>query len=217
MQGGGLVCSSGCREVERRHRLGEEERLYRRLVDQINSIVAVFTPRMAAAGNPGATHLGQPEIKRRSKLLGGGTTETEVLRGPLGWRVASVGTGDDPDSPGSVQLASVGLDVQGRLFDLTHPAHDPPAWELGARNAPNGPPREYDDYDYRYIAEREIPRSLHELLLSHTGTGLTDDMTRCYYCGHAGFHQLSPIGALWSLDENWPRTCRDCIECWVGP
>ena len=24
------------------------------------------------------------------------------------------------------------------------------------------------------------------------------------------------LGTLWSL-ENWPRTCENCIECWVGP
>jgi hypothetical protein len=172
---------------------------------------------MAAAKNPGAESLGQPAVKRRSRLIGGGTTETVSPRGPVGWRVSSVGTGDDPNNPESVKLASIGLDVTGQLVDLTHLSPAPPPWNLGASAAaPGTPPREYDDYDYRYIAEREIPRSLHELLLSHTGTGLSDAETRCYYCGHSGFHELSPIGALWSL-ENWPRTCQDCIECWVGP
>lgn len=217
MQPGGCVCSSGCRELERLHRLGHEEVRYRGLVDQINSIIAVFIPRMVAARNPGATPLGRPEVRRRSRLIGKGTTETVSARGPLGWRVSSVGTGDDPDSASSVQLVSIGLDIAGRLLDLTHPSHDPAPWALGGGpSSPGAPPREYDDYDYRYIAEREIPRSLHELLLSQTGTGLSDDLIRCYYCGHSGFHQLSPIGALWSL-EHWPRTCEDCIECWVGP
>ncbi len=215
MQGNGWVCSSGCRELERLHRLGHEERLYRKLVDQINVIVATFIPRMAAAGNPGAAPLGQPETKRRSRLIGKGTTETIVPHGPLGWRVASVGTGDDPDNPESVKLASIGLDVKGQLVDLTYTAYDPPPWKLGELPA-GAPPREYDDYDYRYIAEREVPRSLHELLVSHTGSGLSDAQTRCYYCGHAGFHRLTRIGSLWSL-ENWPRACEDCIECWVGP
>ncbi len=214
MQGGESVCRSGCREIERQHRLAHEEGLYRRLVDQINRIVAVFTPRINAAGNPGATHLGQPLLKRRSRLIGSGTTETIVPRGPVGWRVASVGTGNDPDSPTSVQLAGIGIDVNGRLLDLTHPNAEPPDWKLG--ETPIGPPREYDDYDYRYIAEREVPRSLNELLTTHTGAGLPDDLLRCYYCGHAGFHELTPIGSLWSL-ENWPRSCEDCIECWVGP
>jgi hypothetical protein len=214
MQGGESVCRSGCRELERQHRLSHEQQLYRGLVDQINRIVAVFTPRINAAGNPGATHLGAPLLKRRSHLIGKGTSETLVPRGPVGWRVASVGTGNDPDSPTSVQLAGIGIDVTGRLLDLTHPSPDPPDWKLG--ETPIGPPREYDDYDYRYIAERELPRSLNELLTTHTASGLPDDLLRCYYCGHAGFHELSPIGSLWSL-ENWPRTCEDCIECWVGP
>jgi hypothetical protein len=216
MHGGGLICSSGCRELERLHRLGEEERHYRNLVNQINTIIADFIPRMKLAGNPGATQLGAPEIRRRSRLIGKGTTETVNPRGPLGWRVASVGTGDDPENTDSVQLASIGLDVTGRLVDLTHPSADPPPWTLGG-NLPDAPPRQYDDYDYRYIAEREIPRSLHELLQSKTGTGLADSMLRCYYCGHNGFHRLSPIGTLWSLGGTWPRTCEDCIECWVGP
>lgn len=172
---------------------------------------------MAAANNPGAIRLGRPETRRRSKLIGKGTTETVVLNGPLGWPVASVGSGDDPDSPESIRLAAVGLDVTGKLVDLTYPSADPPPWTLGGEpSMPGAPPREYDDYDYRYIAEREIPRSLHELLLTHTGTGLSESEMRCYYCGHSGFHKLSPMGTLWSL-ENWPRTCEDCIACWVGP
>jgi hypothetical protein len=214
MQGSDWVCRTACREVERLHRLGHEELLYRGLVDQVNRILAVFTPRMTAAGNPGATRLGQPQVKRRSHLIGKGTTETIVPRGPLGWRVASVGTGDDPESATSVQLAGIGVDIAGSLIDLTHDRPDPPPWRLG--ETPAGPPRAYDDYDYRYIAEREIPRSVNELLTTHTGSGLPDDLLRCYYCGHSGFHELSPIGALWSL-ENWPRTCEDCIECWVSP
>ncbi|MGI8803753.1 MAG: hypothetical protein ACR2KV_16570 [Solirubrobacteraceae bacterium] len=215
MQGQGWVCSSGCRELERLHRLSHEEHLYRRLIDQINSLISAAMPRLNTAGNPGAIRLGQPETKTRSHLLGKGVSETVVPRGPLGWRVASVGTGNDPESSGSIQLAGIGLDVQGRLLDLTYPAADPPLWNLGSQ--PSGaPPREYDDYDYRYIAERELPRSLNELVLQHTGSGLSDSLLRCYYCGHAGFHKLSPIGTLWSL-ENWPRTCEDCIECWVGP
>jgi len=186
------------------------------LVDQINAIIGVFVPRMAAAGNPHAIQLGAPEVRRRSRLIGGGVVEKIAPRGPLGWRVASVGTGDGPDSSESVRLAAIGLDVNGRLLDLTHHSHEPPIWELGAESdVTGGPPREFDDYDYRYLAEREIPRSLHELLLTETGSGLTDDLLRCYYCGHAGFHELSAIGALWSL-ENWPRTCEDCIACWVG-
>jgi hypothetical protein len=179
-------------------------------------MIAAFVPRMAAAGNPGAVRLGQPETRRRSHLIGKGTTETVILHGPLGWPVASVGTGDDPDSPTSVKLASIGLDVDGNLLDLTYPTRDPPPWTLGGPAPPGAPPREYDDYDYRYLAEREVPRSLNDLLVTKTGIGLPDDMLRCYYCGHSGFHQLSPIGALWSL-ENWPRTCEDCIACWVGP
>jgi hypothetical protein len=174
---------------------------------------------MAAVNNAGAVSLGQPEIRRRSRLIGNRTTETISPRGPVGWHVASVGTGDDPQNPDSVKLASIGLDVTGKLVDLTHVSHDPPPWLLGQVSAsamPGAPPREYDDYDYRYIAEREIPRSLHELLLTHTGTGLSETEMRCYYCGHSGFHELTPLGTLWSL-ENWPRTCENCIECWVGP
>ncbi len=216
MQGGGMVCSSGCRELERVHRRGQEELRYRSLVKQINAIVGVFTPRMAAAGNPGAERLGQPQTRRRSRLIGKGTTETVIPRGPLGWRVASVGTGGGPDSAGSIQLVSIGLDVDGRLVDLTHPSQDPPVWTLGGPGETGAPPRQYDDYDYGYIAEREIPRSIHELLETHTKIGLPEELTRCYYCGHAGFHKLSPIGSLWTL-ENWPRTCEDCIQCWVGP
>jgi hypothetical protein len=211
--GGGWVCASGCRELERQHRRDHEKRLYLKLVDQINSMIATFVPRMTAAGNPGVVRLGTPEVRRRSKLIGGGVNETVVLHGPLGWQLAAVGTGSDPDSRESVRLAGIGIDVKGQLLDLTYSNHDPPPWTLG--DVPGLPPHEYDDYDYRYIAEREIPRSLDELLTTHTGSGLPADLTRCYYCGHAGFHMLTPIGSLWSL-ENWPRACEDCIECWVG-
>jgi hypothetical protein len=212
-QGAGWVCSSGCREIERQHRLDHEARLYRKLVDQINTMIATFVPRMTAAGNPGAVQLGQPELRRRSRLIGKGTTETLVPRGPLGWRLATVGTGSGPENSESVQLAAIGIDTMGQLVDLTNPAYEPPPWAFG--DSPRTPKHEYDDYDYRYIAEREVPRSLDELLTTHTGSGLPAEMTRCYYCGHAGFHMLSPIGSLWSL-ENWPRSCEDCIECWVG-
>lgn len=214
--GSGRVCSSGCRELERQHRRSLEAARYQSLVGQINSVLATFVPRMKAAGNPGADHLGLPETKRRSRLIGKGTTETVSPRGPRGWHVSSVGTGDDPDNDSSVKLASIGVDLTGRLVDLTHPAADPPAWVLGGETeVAGGPPRDYDDYDYRYLAEREVPRSLHELLLSHTGIGLPAEELRCYYCGHSGFHELTAMGSLWSL-ENWPRTCEDCVECWVG-
>jgi hypothetical protein len=206
-----MICSSGCREAERLHRLGHEELCYARLTEQIGAAVAEFIPRMHAAGNPGADYLGQPAVRTRSKILGKGTVTKQYPRGPLGWRVSMVGHQADDDYPDVIH-ASIGLDITGQLVDLTTREEDPPPWKL--EQDPPGPGlvgREFDDYDYRYMAEREIPQSLHDFLIGQTGSGLPEHLTRCYYCGHSGFHKLSYMGSLWS--PNWPRTCEDCVDC----
>ena len=33
------------------------------------------------------------------------------------------------------------------------------------------------------------------------------------YGGEGGCPAYRPL----VLNENWPRTCEDCVECWVGP
>jgi hypothetical protein len=166
---------------------------------------------MQTAGNPGAMHIGEPSIRVKSRLLSRGTVTKEYPRGPLGWCVAAVAHEADEEYP-SIVHARIGLDVTGRLLDLTTREEDPPEWRLD--QAPPGPGeigREFDDYDYRYIAEREIPQSLHDYLIGQTGSGLPEHLTNCYYCGHSGFHTLSHMGTLWS--PAWPRTCTDCVDC----
>jgi hypothetical protein len=210
---GQTICSSGCKEIERLHRLDHEEICYARLTAQIRAAILDFIPRMHAAGNPGARHLGAPLVRTRSRIFGSGQVRHEYPRGPIGWCVASVAHEADDDYPGIVH-ASIGLDVAGRLLDLTVREEDPQVWTLEQdAPAPGVVGRQFDDYDYRYIAEREIPQSLHEYLIGQTGTGLPDHLTTCYYCGHDGFHTLSPMGTLWSPD--WPRTCSDCVGCLV--
>jgi hypothetical protein len=166
---------------------------------------------MRAAGNPGATHIGEPAVRERARVFGRGTVIKRHQCGPLGWKVSTVSHEADEDYPGIVH-ASIGLDVTGQLVDLTFREQEPRPWRL--EQDPPGPgmlSREFDDYDYRYIAEREIPQSLHDYLIGQTGSGLPDHLTRCYYCGHTGFHRLSYMGTLWS--PNWPRTCEDCVDC----
>jgi len=166
---------------------------------------------MRAAGNPGASRLGEPVVRERARVFGKGTVTKTFPRGPLGWCVSTVGHEADADYPGIVH-ASIGLDIAGQLLDLTTREGDPPPWTLDQGSpGPGAVGREFDDYDYRYIAERQIPESLHDYLIGQTGSGLPDHLTRCYYCGHQGFHTLSYMGTLWS--PNWPRTCEDCVDC----
>jgi hypothetical protein len=208
---GQTICSSGCKEAERLHRLGHEELCYGRLTEQIRAAIENFIPRMHAAGNPGATRLGEPLVRERARVFGKGTVTKTSPRGPLGWRVSTVAAEAEGDYPEIVH-ASIGLDVTGQLVDLTLHEADPPPWTLEqAARAPGQVAREFDDYDFRYIAERQIPESLHDFLTGQTGSGLPEHLTRCYYCGHQGYHTLSYMGTLWS--PNWPRTCEDCVDC----
>ncbi|HEX3874493.1 MAG TPA: hypothetical protein VHW26_10145 [Solirubrobacteraceae bacterium] len=208
---GQTICTSGCKEAERLHRLGHEELCYARLTEQIRAAIAHFIPRMNAAGNPGAAYIGQPAVRVKARVFGSGTVTKQYPRGPLGWRVSTVAHEPDEDYPGIVH-ASIGLDITGQLVDLTTREEDPPPWILEQPSpGPGLIGREFDDYDYRYIAEREIPQSLDDFLIGRTGSGLPEHLTRCYYCGHAGFHKLSYMGTLWS--PSWPRTCEDCVDC----
>jgi hypothetical protein len=208
---GQTICSSGCKEAERLNRLEHEKLCYSRLTEQIRAAIENFIPRMQAVGNPGATRLGEPLVRTKSRVIGKGAVTRTYPRGPLGWPVAAVAHEEDDNYPG-ITHARIGLTIAGQLVDLTGREEDPPAWAFG--DAPPEPgviEREFDDYDYRYIAEREIPQSLHDYLIGRTGSGLPEHLTRCYYCGHDGFHSLSAMGTLWS--PNWPRTCSDCVDC----
>ena len=83
---GQTICSSGCKEAERLHRLGHEEICYARLTEQIRAAIANFIPRMNAAGNPGAMRIGQPAVRVKSRLFSREPVTKEYPRGPLGWR-----------------------------------------------------------------------------------------------------------------------------------